>query len=59
MPGKVAKTSDAAKKMSDKKIQRAEAAFEKMMQSGKVTDIRRAKEQIAKKYGVWPVGMTN
>lgn len=56
---KVAKTPDAAKKMSDKKIAEAEAAFRKLLNSGKVSNIIKAKEMIAKKYGVYPVGDTN
>jgi hypothetical protein len=56
---KVAKNPDAAKKMSDKRIAQAEQAFRDLMNSGKVTNIIKAKEMIAKKYGVYPVGYTN
>lgn len=48
-------------KKEDAAISKAEAMFQKMMQQGKVTpgNIRKVKEQIAKKTGVYPMGDTN
>ena len=58
MPGRI---RPPAKAPSDKKVQRAEDMFRKMMQDGKVTasNIKKVKEQIAKKTCVYPVGDTN
>lgn len=41
------------------KITRAEEEFRKMLDSGKVKDLDKARNQILKKYGVWPNGMTD
>lgn len=51
----------AKSKKEDAAIAKAEAMFQKMMQQGKVTpgNIRKVKEQIAKKTGVYPMGDTN
>ncbi len=49
-------------KMSDKaKIAKAEAAFRRQMEKGKVTpgNIRKIKERIANKFGAYPMGDTN
>ena len=50
-----------AKKKEDAAIAKAEAMFQKMMEQGKVTpgNIRKVKEQIAKKTGAYPLGATN
>jgi len=37
----------------------AEAAFQKLLRTTKVTDLDKARNQIYKKYGVWPNGGTN
>jgi hypothetical protein len=42
-----------------KTIAAAEKAFKKMIDSGKVKSITKARKQIAKKYGVSPNGYTN
>jgi hypothetical protein len=51
----------AKSKKEDAAIARAEAMFQKMMEQGKVTpsNIRKIKEQIAKKTGAYPLGDTN
>ena len=58
MPGRI---RPPAKGPSDKKVQQAEDMFRKMMQEGKVTpaNIRKVKERIAKRTGVYPLGDTN
>lgn len=45
----------------DKKVQKAEEAYRRMMEAGKVTAQNREKikKQIVKKYGVYPLGGTN
>lgn len=52
-------TPKPTKKATEADVARAEALFEKMMQAGKVKDITKVREQIAKKTGVWPLGRTN
>lgn len=37
----------------------ADAELRKLMQQGKVKDLTKTKNSIAKKYGVWPNGYTN
>jgi len=36
---------------------KAEEAFRKRMESGKVKDINKLRQKIADQYGVWPDGM--
>lgn len=50
-----------AKKKEDAAIAKAEAMYRKMMEQGLVTpaNIRKVKEQIAKKTGAYPLGDTN
>lgn len=66
MPGmnqagaRIAKTPDDAKMGAKlKNVKAAEAAFQKLLNSGKVKDIQKARQQIYNKFGVWPNGMTN
>lgn len=40
-------------------IKKAEDAFKKLIQSGKVKNLASARAQIKQKYGVRPNGMTN
>lgn len=40
-------------------VKAAEAEFKKMIKSGKVTNLEKARQDIKKKYGVRPNGMTN
>lgn len=49
----------ASKSPSAAQIKKAEAAFKKMIQSGKVKNLASARAEIKKKYGVRPNGMTN
>lgn len=44
-----------------KKVEKAEEAYRRMMEAGKVTAQNRdkIKKQISKKYGVYPLGDTN
>jgi hypothetical protein len=58
MPGRL---RPPTKGPSDAKVQQAEDMFRKMMQGGKVTasNIKKVKERIAKKTGVYPIGDTN
>ena len=58
MPGKVQVTTRTPN-TSDAKIKKAETEFRKMIDSGKVKDINKARETIRKKYGINPNGMTN
>jgi hypothetical protein len=59
MTAKEIKQKNAA--ADDRKSQMAEDLFRKMMDQGKVTpgNIRKIKEQIAKKTGAYPLGDTN
>jgi len=59
MTAKEIKQKNAA--ADEKKSQMAEDLFQKMMDQGKVTpgNIRKIKEQIAKKTGAYPLGATN
>ena len=61
MPGaRIAKTPADAKMGAEIKAKKqAEAAFQKMLNKGKVTDIQKARKKIYNKYGIWPNGMTN
>ena len=45
----------------DPRVVKAEAAYRRMMEKGKVTpaNIRKVKEKIAKKFGAYPMGDTN
>jgi hypothetical protein len=57
---RIAKTPGDAKMNSELKLkQQAEAAFQKMLNTTKVTNIQKARKQIYDKYGVWPNGATN
>ena len=47
------------KPTKDSAITQAEKMFAEMMRKGKVKDIEKAKNQVAKKTGVWPNGRTN
>lgn len=51
----------AQSKKEDAAIAKAEAMLQKMMDEGKVnpSNIRKIKEQIAKKTGAYPLGATN
>ena len=51
----------AQSKKEDAAIAKAEAMLRKMMDEGKVnpSNIRKIKEQIAKKTGAYPLGATN
>jgi len=59
MTAKEIKQKNAA--ADNRKSQMAEDLFQKMMDQGKVTpgNIRKIKEQIAKKTGAYPLGDTN
>ena len=59
MTAKELKQKNAA--ADEKKSQMAEDLFQKMMDQGKVNpgNIRKIKEQIAKKTGAYPLGATN
>lgn len=57
---KIAKTPADAKMNAElKRAKQAEAAFQKLLNSGKVKDIQKARKQIHNKFGIWPNGMTN
>ena len=45
----------------DKKVQKAEEEYRRLMSAGKITPQNREKikKQIVKKYGVYPLGDTN
>jgi ribosomal protein L29 len=59
MTAKEIKQKNAA--ADERKSQMAEDLFQKMMDQGKVNpgNIRKIKEQIAKKTGAYPLGATN
>lgn len=58
--GRVAKTPTDAKMGAELKAKaKAEKAFQKLLNTTKVTDIQKARKQIYNKYGIWPSGMTN
>ncbi len=67
MPGRIRPGMTASERikkneaMDARKAQMAEDLFRKMMDQGKVTpgNIRKIKEQIAKKTGAYPLGDTN
>ena len=40
------------------KMQKAEQEYQKMLDSGKVKDLDKARKKIMKKYGVYPLGNT-
>ena len=60
MPGRI-RPGVTAEAREYAKVQKAEAMFQKMMKDGKVTpsNIRKVKDQIAKKTGAYPMGDTN
>lgn len=45
-----------SKEMS--KLKKAEQEYQKMLNSGKVKDLDKARKKIMKKYGVYPLGNT-
>jgi hypothetical protein len=51
--------SDSKKSKELEKMRRAEEEFQRMLDSGKVKNLDKARNKIVKKYGVWPNGMTN
>jgi len=65
LPGKVSpsiKPKPKATKSpapSAAQIKKAEDAFRKLVKSGKVKDIKAARDKIKQQYGVRPNGMTN
>ncbi len=69
MPGMMKKTAAPKPKVTPtpkpspstfaQKSKAAEAELKKLMKAGKVKDIAKTRNQIAKKYGVSPNGFTN
>lgn len=57
--GTVSGTATSKKPTPASNINKAEAALSSAIKSGKVTDINKTREEIAKKTGVWPNGKTN
>lgn len=49
--------SDGKKAKQLEMARKAEEAFRKRMESGKVKDINKLRQKIADRYGVWPNGM--
>lgn len=57
---KVKSTAKATPKPTVKpNVKAAENAFQKMINSGKIKDLEKARKEIQKKYGVRPNGYTN
>lgn len=56
----IKKPSKGFKRGSDKAYQMAEKELQRMMESGKVNpnNLFKVKEQLAKKYGAYPMGGT-
>jgi hypothetical protein len=70
MPGMMKKVTPSAKPKATptpkpspstfaQKSAAAEAELKKLMKAGKVTDLNKTRDMIAKKYGVRPNGRTN
>lgn len=51
--------SPIATPKATQKVDKSEAMLKTQLKAGKVKDITKAKEAIAKKTGVWPNGRTN
>ena len=54
--GNMSSSRSESKKLT--KLQKAEQEYRKMLDSGKVKDLDKARQQIMKKYGVYPLGDT-
>lgn len=61
MPGSTrmgSMNSSRSEARGNSKIQKAEQEYQKMLDSGKVKDLDKARKKIMKKYGVYPLGGT-
>lgn len=54
--GNMSSSRSDSKEMS--KLRKAEQEYQKMLDSGKVKDLDKARQKIMKKYGVYPLGNT-